>query len=89
MSLPAVYVICGLRVLSTSASAAFFCFMDCIISLGTRVVLAYALADPVGEVGIWIAIPIGWFLADFVGYGYWFRMYYKKQVNRVLNCRDR
>ena len=43
-----------------------------IISLGTRVVLAYALADPVGEVGIWIAIPIGWFLADFVGYGYWF-----------------
>ena len=41
-------------------------------ALGTRVVLAYALADPVGEVGVWIAIPIGWFLADFVGYGYWF-----------------
>ena len=22
--------------------------------------------------GIWAAIPIGWFLADFVGYGYYF-----------------
>ena len=43
-----------------------------IFSLGTRVVLAYALAGPVGEVGIWVAIPIGWFLADFIGYGYWF-----------------
>ena len=43
-----------------------------IVSLGTRVVLAYALAGPVGEVGIWVAIPIGWFLADFIGYGYWF-----------------
>ena len=44
-----------------------------VISLGTRVALAYALAGPVGEVGIWIAIPIGWFLADFVGYLYYFR----------------
>lgn len=43
-----------------------------VISLGTRVALAYALAGPVGEVGIWAAIPIGWFLADFVGYGYYF-----------------
>lgn len=23
-------------------------------------------------VGIWIAIPIGWFLADLTGYGYYF-----------------
>lgn len=43
-----------------------------IFSLGTRAVLAYALAGPVGEVGIWAAIPIGWFLADLIGYGYWF-----------------
>lgn len=42
------------------------------VSLGTRVALAYALAGPVGEAGIWAAIPIGWFLADFVGYGYYF-----------------
>ena len=34
--------------------------------------LAYALAGPVGVNGIWAAIPIGWFLADAVGYGYYF-----------------
>lgn len=38
-----------------------------VISLGTRVALAYALASVVGEVGIWAAIPIGWALADVVG----------------------
>ena len=38
-----------------------------VISLGTRVALAYALAGIVGEVGIWAAIPIGWALADVVG----------------------
>ena len=40
-----------------------------VISLGTRVVLAYALsAIPViGVTGIWVAIPIGWVLADVVG----------------------
>lgn len=43
-----------------------------IVSLGTRVILAYALAGTIGEIGIWISIPIGWFLADFIGYGYWF-----------------
>lgn len=43
-----------------------------VISLGTRVALAYALAGPVGVNGIWAAIPIGWFLADAVGYGYYF-----------------
>lgn len=50
-----------------------------VISLGTRVALAYALAGPVGEVGIWAAIPIGWFLADFVGYGY-----YLWRRNRII-----
>ena len=44
-----------------------------VISLGVRVALAYALAGPVGPRGIWAAIPIGWFLADAVGYGYYFR----------------
>ena len=34
--------------------------------------MAYALAGPVGVNGIWAAIPIGWFLADAVGYGYYF-----------------
>lgn len=40
-----------------------------VISLGTRVVLAYLLsALPVpGVAGIWLAIPIGWLLADLAG----------------------
>ena len=40
-----------------------------VISLGTRVVLAYALApmEAIGVWGIWWAIPIGWVLADIVG----------------------
>lgn len=43
-----------------------------VISLGTRVGLAYALAGTLGELGIWISIPIGWFLADLVGFLYYF-----------------
>ena len=37
-----------------------------VISLGTRVMLAYALSaiPTVGVTGIWAAIPIGWVLAD-------------------------
>lgn len=42
-----------------------------VISLGTRVALAYALAGTMGEVGIWAAIPIGWALADLTGLGYY------------------
>lgn len=40
-----------------------------VISLGTRVVLAYVLSSipAVGVVGIWWSVPIGWFLADAVG----------------------
>ena len=38
-----------------------------VISLGTRVALAYALAPLMGEVGVWLAIPIGWALADVTG----------------------
>ena len=44
-----------------------------VISLGVRVLLAYLLAGPVGEVGIWLAIPIGWALADLTGFAYYAR----------------
>lgn len=42
-----------------------------VISLGTRVVLAYLLApNPAfGVSAIWWAIPIGWILADLLGFG--------------------
>ncbi len=48
-----------------------------VISLGTRVVLAYILSaiPAVGVFGIWWAIPIGWFLADMTGL-----IYYKKKI---------
>ncbi len=44
-----------------------------VISLGTRVALAYALSaiPAIGVVGIWWSVPIGWFLADAVGVGYY------------------
>lgn len=40
-----------------------------VISLGTRVLLAYLLAPipQIGVLGIWSAIPIGWILADITG----------------------
>lgn len=38
-----------------------------VISLGTRVLLAYVLSAVIGETGIWMAIPIGWALADAAG----------------------
>ena len=40
-----------------------------VISLGTRVALAYLLsAIPwIGVTGIWVSVPIGWLLADLVG----------------------
>lgn len=43
-----------------------------VISLGTRVALAYLLAaiPGVGVTGIWAAIPIGWLLADIAGIVY-------------------
>lgn len=44
-----------------------------VASLGTRVALAYALSavPAIGVVGVWWAIPIGWFLADGIGVGYY------------------
>ncbi len=52
-----------------------------IISLGTRVVLAYMLSTipSIGVIGIWWAIPIGWFLADLFGL-----VYYKKKMVKKL-----
>ena len=51
-----------------------------VISLGTRVVLAYVLsAVPfIGVVGIWWSIPIGWFLADVTGIVYY--IYRRKRL---------
>ena len=44
-----------------------------VISLGTRVGLAYALAavPAIGVLGIWWSVPIGWFLADAAGVLYY------------------
>ena len=49
-----------------------------VISLGTRVLLAYVLSavDTIGVTGILLAIPIGWFLADAVG------LFYMKSLNK-------
>lgn len=46
-----------------------------VVSLGTRVGLAYLLAaiPSVGYTGIWWSVPIGWALADLVGVAYYFR----------------
>lgn len=41
-----------------------------VISLGLRVLLAYVLSAWVGVIGIWVAIPIGWALADLTGLVY-------------------
>ena len=44
-----------------------------VLSLGTRVLLAYALSaiPALGVVGIWWSVPIGWALADIVGILYY------------------
>lgn len=42
-----------------------------IASLGTRVLLAYLFSSWIGVTGIWISVPIGWALADFIGIGYY------------------
>ena len=49
-----------------------------VVSLGARVALAYGLAaiPSVGVAGIWCSVPIGWFLADILGAGYY--LFWKK-----------
>lgn len=46
-----------------------------VISLGTRVILAYVLAaiPSIGYTGIWWAVPVGWALADLAGVWYYYR----------------
>ena len=53
-----------------------------IVSLGTRVVLSYSLAriPVIGVKGIWWSIPIGWILADGVGFFYYLKN--KKNLNK-------
>lgn len=45
-----------------------------VISLGSRVALAYALSaiPQIGVLGIWASVPIGWLLADLVGAAYYY-----------------
>ena len=50
-----------------------------VVSLGTRVALAYILAPIIGETGIWISIPIGWGLADLIGYGIYIFKFKKRK----------
>ena len=52
-----------------------------VISLGTRVALAYALSaiPAIGVVGIWWSVPIGWILADLVGI-----LYYLRHKDRLM-----
>ena len=51
-----------------------------VVSLWTRVALAYGLSalPGVGVVGIWWSVPIGWFLADALGIGYY--LYRRNQL---------
>lgn len=44
-----------------------------VLSLGTRVLLAYTLSaiPEIGVTGIWWSVPIGWILADAVGIAYY------------------
>lgn len=57
-----------------------------VISLGSRVVLAYSLSaiPSIGLVGIWWAVPIGWVLADFVGITYYLRIKRKVEKKTLL-----
>lgn len=56
-----------------------------IISLGTRVALAYLLSDipSIGVTGIWWSVPIGWFLADIVGV-----VYYKIKKEKIISIKS-
>ena len=51
-----------------------------VISLGTRVALAYVLSEipAIGVTGIWWSVPIGWFLADAAGIFYY--IFHRKEL---------
>ena len=54
-----------------------------IVSLGTRVLLAFTLSavPSIGAAGIWASVPIGWFLADALG----LLIYRKFPLNREIS----
>lgn len=54
-----------------------------VVSLGTRVALAYVLSSipAIGVAGIWWSVPIGWILADLTGV-----IYYVRNKKKLLNC---
>lgn len=56
-----------------------------VLSLGTRVALAYLLSaiSAFGVSGIWWSVPIGWFLADAAGALYYFRQKRRGQKGRT------
>lgn len=55
-----------------------------VASLGTRVLLAYILSaiPAIGVIGIWVAVPIGWALADMIGIIVYLRKLCAKDVCR-------
>lgn len=59
-----------------------------VISLGTRVALAYVLSaiPSVGVTGIWCSVPIGWFLADLTGFLYY--RYMQKRRRQKYSLHD-
>lgn len=54
-----------------------------VISLGTRVLLAYVLSSipGIGQRGIWWSVPIGWALADGIG----FILYKRMEKNKLFS----
>ncbi len=58
-----------------------------VISLGTRVALAYALSavPGIGLIGIWWSVPIGWALADVTGIGYFLRAQRGRPQDRSID----
>ena len=56
-----------------------------VISLGTRVALAYILSaiPAIGVIGIWWSVPIGWALADIVGI-----LYYILRKGQILTWKN-
>ncbi len=56
-----------------------------VISLGTRVAMAYILSSIpiIGAKGIWWSIPIGWILADLVGFIVYKKGRWQENIQRV------
>lgn len=57
-----------------------------VISLGTRVLLAYTLSaiPALGVTGIWWSVPIGWFLADLAGVAYYRHINRKEKLTKMV-----